>query len=80
MKQYKVTREIQKSYSFTGKGVRQTTEKGTLKTFATKEEAIEYLAMLHRKATQLGKFRNVTNGASQFRAYTADKVYIYKVV
>ena len=31
MKQYQVTREIQKSYSFTGKGVRQTTEKGRKK-------------------------------------------------
>lgn len=80
MKQYKVTREIQKSYNLTGKGVRQTTEKGTLKTFDTLELAKEYLASLHRKATQLGKFRNVTNGTSQFRAYTACKVYIYKVV
>ena len=75
MKQYKVTREIQKSY-----GDRQTTEKGTLKTFATKEEAIDYLARLHREATQLGKFSSVTNGARQFRAYTAGKVFIYKVV
>lgn len=82
MKQYKVTREIQK-FNKNAKNINevyQTTEKGTLKSFDNLEKAKKYLAELHKRAFQKAWFETVSNGARQFRAHTADKVYIYKIV
>ena len=83
MKQYKVTREIQK-FNENVKNVNeiyQTTEKGTLKVFPTLEEAKAYLANLRKRAYKKAWFESVlNNGVREFRAHTIDKVYIYKVV
>lgn len=82
MKSYKVTREIQKEnvHPASAADMYITTEKGTLKEFQTKGDAHKYLADLRKKAFQNRKFVKVTNnGKNQFRAYTADGVYIYSV-
>ena len=83
MKKYKVTREIQK-FNENAKNVNelyQTTEKGTLKVFQKLEDAKNYLADLRRRALRKAWFESVRNcGVRHFRAHTADKVYIYKVV
>lgn len=76
MKQFKITREIQKSNN---QGQFVTTEKGVLKTFSTEAEAKQYMIDLRNGAAQKGKFSKVTSGAKQFRAYTQGVVYIYRL-
>ena len=82
MKKYKVTREIQK-FNKSARNINEvylTTEKGTLKSFVHLEDAKKYLSELYKKAFQKARFESVTKGASQFRAHTADMVFIYKIV
>lgn len=81
MKSYKVTREIMKSNpnATSVADMYITTEKGTLKEFQIKGDAQKYLADLRKKASQNMKFEKETCGKNQFRAHTAEKVYIYSV-
>lgn len=82
MKQYKVTREIQKfnRNANSAMDIYQTTEKSTLKVFDTLEEAKRYLSTLHKRASWKPRFESITNGSRQFRINLEDKVIIYKVV
>ena len=70
MKSYKVMKEIQHL------GIR--TEKCVLKTFSTFEAAMEYLADLHRRASQK-QFCVLTNGKKQFRCGDDYRMLVFSV-
>lgn len=73
MKSYRIIREIRETATNT------VTEYGTLHGCPTESEALAYLANLRKEACSKPRFRKVTNGKRSFKAYSCDKVYIFKV-
>ncbi len=73
MKSYRITREIRET------ATNVVTEFGTLRGCPTESEALDYMASLHKEACAKSKFTKVTNGKRSFKAYSAGKVFIFKL-